>query len=137
MNEPDMTQPDHLSVSDDWWPSSLVEFGSEQPFADEFVTVAEISQPWRPRSDKLLYTVLVPIDRMPELFIRRGCDIGHEVDSSGPWPSASKGEFHYTPNFGVRDFIGDVNFEPLVVTWESAGKTILLPDQGFLRFFSF
>jgi len=119
------------AVADDWWPSSLVQFADEKPLSGDYVVVAEISKPWGPGSDKLLYTALVPMDRKDELLSYRG-SIGYEADSSGPRPSASQGEFDYKPSFYIQGLEIGCDFEPLVIRWESAGKTVLLPDQGFL-----
>ncbi len=124
-------QQESIQVPDDWWPTELSAFAKEQPIDEEYVVVAEISKPWGPDSDKLLYTALVPTDKIAELTSHYRC-IGYQVTSSGPNPSSYNGEFHYKPSFWIDGVDINDKYEPLVIRWESAGKTILLPDQGFL-----
>lgn len=121
----------NIKIPPDWWPSSLQDFSQEDPLGDEFVTVAEISEPWGKRSDKILYTALVPPARIEKLSKLKGC-IGYKVESSGPWPSPSADEFKYSPHFWVHGALKHETLEPLVVSWETAGYTVLQPDPGFL-----
>jgi len=118
-------------ITDDWWPSALSEFSKEKPLAGDHVVVAEISQPWGEYSAKLLSAGLAPNSMMSRLAGHRNC-IGHKVSTSGPWPSSYRGQFNYTPAFWIEGVEPKDQLEPLVISWESAGKTILIPDQGFL-----
>lgn len=118
-------------IPKDWWPSSLTEFSQEKPLNDEYIVVAEISSPWGPDSDKLLFTALVPKDKMPGLRNHKGC-IGFQASSSGPIPFLDHRDAPYKPYFWIGGRKQSEYFEPLVVRWESTGKTVLLPDQGFL-----
>lgn len=108
-----------------------MEFSQENPLDGENIVVAEISEPWGENSWKHLLTGLVTKSQYKALVKHRGC-IGHEIDSPGPWPSSHKGKFNYKPSFWIKDNDWKETIEPLIVSWESANKTIFLPDQGFL-----
>ncbi len=118
-------------IPDDWWPSCLSEFAAEEPLRGEHVVVAEVSRPWMPCDKRILYTCLIPKDRAEALEGYRG-SIGFECVSSGPWPFPPDGDYSYVPDFWVDGVEREEKFEPLVISWKSAGVTILLPDQGFL-----
>lgn len=121
-------------VNDDWWPGVLQPIPLERPAATEYVLVAEIGQPWGPRSYRHLYTALAPAD-LTDALIRNPGGIGHEVRASGPHPhvSPSLGEASYKPRFYIDGggFVPE-DLEPLCVAWTSANRTYLAPDQGFL-----
>ncbi len=119
------------TIPDDWWPSSLDAFSKEDPLNSEYVVAAEISSPWGDRSDKLIFTGLIDTDRLHKLLGQRGV-IGPTISSSGPWPLSSKGHWGYEPQFWIDGGGDGESIEPLVVSWDSFGRTILCPDQGFL-----
>src|SRR5262245_50404854 len=96
------------------------------------VVVAEISKPWGDESYRHLYTALAPPERVAELLARPG-GIGHEVTTTGPHPSSFRGSFDYEPGFSIwAAEIVPEGLEPLIVAWQAGGRTILVPDQGFL-----
>jgi len=121
-----------VSVKDDYWPHALRQLAAERPLAKKLVVVAEISQPWGAESDRQLYTALVPPESLEQVLNHPG-GIGHEVTTTGPHPARFRGAFDYAPIFTIETN-GAVpeDLEPLVVAWEAGGRTVLLPDQGFL-----
>jgi hypothetical protein len=123
---------DDLSELDGYWPDPLQPIPNENPLATREVVVAEISTPWGPNSYRQLYTALAPNERVDELLHRPG-GIGHEVSSTGPHPMPYRGSFDYQPRFWI--WAGDIiseELEPLVVAWNAGGRTVMVPDQGFL-----
>ena len=70
---------------------------------------------------------------MKETLLKNPGGIGHEITTSGPHPSPSKGSFVYKPEFSIWSggYVSE-GFEPLVVAWTTGNRTVLLPDQGFL-----
>ena len=123
---------DKLLIDDEYWPHPLRHIPNENPIATKHVVVAEISQPWGVESYRHIYTALAPPERVQELLNHPG-GIGHNVTPTGPHPSPFRGTFHYEPGFSI--WAGEVvpeGLEPLVIAWEAGGRTILVPDQGFL-----
>lgn len=120
-----------IKIPNNWWPSPLKEFSQENPLDTKNIVVAEISEPWGKNSWKHLFTGLITKSQYTTLIKHNGC-IGHEIESPGPWPSSNKGKFNYKPSFWIKDNDWKETIEPLIVSWESANRTILLPDQGFL-----
>lgn len=122
----------NVPMSDDYWPHSLRQLADEKPLAQKLVVVAEISQPWGAESNRWLYTALVPPESLEQILNHPG-GIGHEVTTTGPHPARFRGSFHYEPSFTIEAAgIIPEDLEPLVVAWEAGGRTVLLPDQGFL-----
>jgi hypothetical protein len=122
----------NVTIDDDYWPHSLRQLAAEKPLAQKQVVVAEISQPWGAESYRQLYTALVPPDALEQILNHPG-GIGHEVTTTGPHPARFRGSFHYEPSFTIAaDGAISEDLEPLVVGWEAGGRTVLLPDQGFL-----
>jgi hypothetical protein len=122
----------NVTISDDYWPYPLRQIADEKPLGSNLVVVAEISQPWGTESYRHLYTALAPPEALGQLLNHPG-GIGHKVSTSGPHPARYQGSFSYEPRFAIsanRAVSGDL--EPLVVGWEAGGRTVLLPDQGFL-----
>jgi hypothetical protein len=123
---------DKLLIDDEYWPHPLRHIPYENPIATKHVVVAEISKPWGVESYRHIYTALAPPERVQELLSHPG-GIGHNVTTTGPHPSPYRGSFHYEPGFSI--WAGEVvpeGLEPLVIAWEAGGRTILVPDQGFL-----
>lgn len=121
-------------VPDDWWPELLRPISSERPLAQEQVLVAEVGHPWGQRSYRHLYSVLAPAEKLLRLLEHPG-GIGHEISATGPHPyisSPREGDI-YTPRFWVDAAdIAPEGLEPLIVSWSSANRTFIAPDQGFL-----
>ena len=123
---------DKLLIDAEYWPHPLRHIPNENPIATKHVVVAEISKPWGVESYRHIYTALAPPERVQELLSHPG-GIGHNVTTTGPHPSPFRGAFHYEPGFSI--WAGEVvpeGLEPLVIAWEAGGRTILVPDQGFL-----
>lgn len=121
------------TVPDDWWPEWLCDLAAEDPLSADRVVVAAIEgTPIEYHRYRHVYTALVPPNRLDTVLKRRG-GIGHDVSASGPHPVDNRGVWNYAPRFWVE--VGaslPKGLEPLVVSWESNGKTVLWPDQGFL-----
>lgn len=119
-------------IDENYWPNPLQQMASELPLQDPKILVAQIAHPWGLNSYRHIYTALVP-PSMKETILKNPGGIGHEITSSGPHPSPSKGSFVYKPEFSIWSG-GEASegFEPLVVAWTTGNRTVLLPDQGFL-----
>ncbi len=119
-------------IDENYWPYPLRDLRDEDPLASRHVIVADISKPWGDRSIRNLFTALAPIELVNGIIAHPG-GIGTEVSTTGPHPSSYNGSFDYVPRFTI--WAGDLaaeGLEPLVVSWKSGSRTILLPDQGFL-----
>jgi len=119
-------------IAENYWPNPLQQMASEQPLQDPNVLVAQIARPWGIKSYRHLYTALIPLS-LKEAIMKSPGGIGNEVTTTGPHPSPSRGSFEYKPKFSI--WAGEMvpeGLEPLVVTWNTGNRTILLPDQGFL-----
>jgi len=120
------------SIDENYWPYPFRDLRNEDPLASKHVIVADISKPWGDRSIINLFTALAPIELVNEIISHPG-GIGAEVTATGPHPSSYNGSFDYVPKFSI--WAGEIvaeGLEPIVVSWRSGSRTILLPDQGFL-----
>ena len=120
-------------MNSDWWPVPLSYIASEKPWSGRYVAVAEIqSFDEKPHAgQRSRYSALVPIEQLDEIS-RNLAKLGHDVSTSGPHPSPSPG-LSYVPRFWIAaQELPDRKYEPLVLSWSSHDKTILLPDPGFL-----
>jgi hypothetical protein len=120
-------------MSADWWPKLLAHVPNERPWDDEHVTVAEIKS----FSDKPhpghreTFSALVPMDQLEQVAANLG-KFGSCICTSGPHPTPHSGST-YRPGFWVeaRD-LPSQKYEPLILSWRSHDKTVLMPDPGFL-----
>lgn len=115
-----------MNIDNSWWPEELKFFGNHNPSSDDLVTVAEITKPYDHDSAIEIYTVLVSKDDIKSLL---------ESPFSCSWPLQTSGTHPTSIPSGKPWFrleSAGKQFEPLIVSWESGGKTILQPDQGFL-----
>ncbi len=115
-----------MKIDNSWWLDELKFFGTYNPSNDELITVAEITKPYDHDSAVEIYTALVNKDDIKPL-LEEPFSCSWPLQTSGPHPTCIPSG---RPWFRLES-AGKV-FETLVVSWESAGKTILLPDQGFL-----
>lgn len=106
------------------WPNFLSEIESYSPLLGGYFIVAETSS--HDYCEHILTPVLITPEHLEKLS---PSEIGYMVTGSGPHPSHHTKE--YEPIFWIHS-PKDINLEPLVLNWESANKTILWPDQGFL-----
>jgi hypothetical protein len=121
------------SPSDDWWPDLLSDIAIARPFDQDPVVVAEISGTaaevdtyWQ------VFTALAPVRDLTAILEHRG-GIGFRVESSGPHPAQTRGQWDYTPRFWVdAGSTAPERLEPLVLSWADANRSVLWPDQGFL-----
>jgi len=121
-------------LDESYWPGPLHQLASEQPLhlQEPYIVVAEISEPWGPKSYRQIYTALISPELKESVLSIPG-GIGHEVTTTGPHPSPYKGLFDYTPGFSIwAGELAPEGLEPLVVAWVCGSRTVLLPDQGFL-----
>lgn len=101
--------------------------------SDDAVVIGELSSADRNGNvgTSFLHTALVPMDRLEEVLVAPG-GIGWKVESWGPEPIVDEGGT-YRSDFwidGPRDR-GD-RLEPIVVSWETHNKTVMMPDNGLL-----
>jgi hypothetical protein len=117
-----MTNPE---VDDTWWPELLAHIPAEQPWTADPVIVAEVGiQPGR-RGTRLLCTGLVPIARLDRVLSHR--------ERSAYEVSFVDGNASRPPRFVIDgDPDNTDGFEPLVVSWKSANKTVLWPHHALL-----
>lgn len=108
----------------DEWPSFLLDIKNYSHFAGEYCIVSEIST--NNHCQHILTPALITVEHLEKL---NPSEIGYMVTGSGPYPSHHTKE--YEPRFWIHSS-KDINLEPLVLLWESANRTILWPDQGFL-----
>lgn len=119
--------------TDDWWPKQLAHVARERPWDDAHVVVAEVKsfegKPYP--GHRRTFSVLVPMDQIAEVA-QNLAKLGNDISTSGPHPSPDR-KFAYEPNFWIdaRDLPAK-KYEPLVLSWRSHDKTVLLPDPGFL-----
>ncbi|HWE73338.1 MAG TPA: hypothetical protein VG328_09285 [Stellaceae bacterium] len=116
----------------DWWPASLAHIPAEDPWADERVKVAEI-QSFEDGSHtglRITVSALVSVLELPR--VRKNlASLGHKVSTSGPHPFP--GDEPFMPAFWIEGYgLLDKRYEPLVLSWQSHDRTVLLPDAGFL-----
>ncbi len=115
-------------MDENYWPYPLRDLQNENPLASKQVIVAEISSPWDSFSAKKILTALAPKKLVKKILENPG-GIGTEVSTTGPHPSTE----NYIPKFSIwAGGISSEGLEPLVVSWRTGSKTVLLPDQGFL-----
>src|SRR5215831_17621462 len=120
-------------MADDWWPAPLAHVPTEDPWAEENVTAAEIKSfderphPGRRRA----FTALVPIGEIDAVKAALA-NLDHGVSSSGPHPFYDEGR-PFKPEFwvGAKD-LPQKKYEPLILMWMSHNKTVLQPDPGLL-----
>jgi len=117
----------------DWWPALLSHIPKENPWNNAHVVVAEIKSfddtPYS--GQRISSSALVPIDQL-EQITQKLSNFNHEVSTSGPHPSFAP-DSTYVPTFWVSAHdLPSTKYEPLVLSWHSHDKTILLPDPGFL-----
>jgi hypothetical protein len=117
----------------DWWPSPLRHIAEEQPWAGEHVLVAEIrSFEEKPHAgQRRTFSVLVPVTDLSQVKDKLA-KLDCEVSTSGPRPTPRSGSA-YEPKFWIsgRD-LPRHQYEPLVLSWSSHDKTVLVPAPGFL-----
>ena len=120
-------------MSADWWPKLLAHVPNERPWDDVDVTVAEIkSFPDKPHpGHRDTFSALVPMDQLEQVAANLG-RLGPGVSTSGPHPTPHSGST-YKPSFWIdaRD-LPSQEYEPLVLSWRSHDKTVLMPDPRFL-----
>jgi hypothetical protein len=119
--------------SEAWWPPALSHISRERPWDAKHVVVAEIrSFPGNPHAgQRILNSALVPQEHVGELKTKLR-NLGHEVSASGPRPSPRPGS-SYEPRFWISATeLPSEKYEPLVLSWSSHNKTVLLPDPRFL-----
>ncbi len=120
-------------MNKDWWPTHLTHVPKERPWDDTHVVVAEIrSIDERPHpGQRTTFSALVPMDEV-DAVKESLAELSHEVSASGPHPSPRPG-FTYDPRFwiGATD-LPSQEYEPLILSWSSHDKTVLLPDPRFL-----
>lgn len=121
------------AMPEEWWPAPLAHIAGEDPWADANVVVAEIkSFDEKPHAgQRRAFTALVPLDQIEQVKAAfAGLD--HDVSTSGPHPYCDE-DRPFTPRFWVEaKGLPSDKYEPLVLTWSSHDKTVLLPDPGFL-----
>src|SRR6266849_4754848 len=120
-------------MSGDWWPSQLSHIPNEDPWGSKYVVVAEIKRfdDAGYTSARELFSALVPIAELDEVK-KSLAKLGHGVSTTGPHPMPH-GDSVYEPRFWIeaRDLPSE-RYEPLVLSWSSHDRTVLLPDPGFL-----
>lgn len=101
--------------------------------SDDSVVVGELSSADRNgyAGTSFLHTALVPFERLDEVLTAPG-GIGWKVESWGPDPIVGEGAT-YKSDFWIDGPQGvDDRLEPLVVSWETHNKTVMMPDNGLL-----
>jgi hypothetical protein len=120
-------------MNENWWPKPLAHLHGMNPWDSSDVVVAEIkSFDDRPHAGhRHSYSALVPIGDIDEV-LSVDANLDDEVETSGPFPNFSS-SLSYLPSFSIpaRGLNGK-RFEPLVLSWKSHNRTVLLPDPGFL-----
>jgi hypothetical protein len=120
-------------MADDWWPAPLAHVPTEDPWAEENVTAAEIkSFDERPHAgQRRAFTALVPIGEIDAVKAALA-NLDHGVSSNGPHPFYDEGR-PFKPEFwvGAKD-LPQKKCETLILMWMSHNKTVLQPDPGFL-----
>lgn len=121
-----------MAAASDWWPHNLAHIPAEDPWAADYVIVAEIKgfEDEGHGGSRTTISALVPVVDI-DLFLSNPPQLDFTVSTSGPRPYA--GDEPYEPTFWVGAY-GEVErrFEPLVLSWESHNQTVLAPDNGFL-----
>jgi hypothetical protein len=117
-------------MSKKFWPAPLAHIAKEDPWGEEDVVVAEVRHfGGEPRvGQRLMFSALVPMDKL-EAVKKALSKLEHNVSTSGPHPSPYPGRI-YAPKFWIDG--GEEEFEPLVLSWSSHDKTVLVLDPGFL-----
>src|ERR1022692_1379473 len=122
-----------LLMSSDWWPSQLAHLPMEDPWGSEYVVVAEIkSFDEAPHvGHRRTFSALVPINEIDEVT-KNLAKIEQSVSTTGPHP-LPHGDYVYKPEFWIeaRD-LPSQRYEPVVLSWSSHDRTVLLPEPGFL-----
>lgn len=122
----------------DWWPLHLRFIPQEQLWGANTVPVARLRTiengnhyPVEFRS----FSVLVPVSDLPAVIAYpRG--LANEVSSSGPRPWAGAAP-DYDPSFWIdARNLPEETYEPLVLSWTSKDKTVLVADPRFLMTYS-
>ena len=109
-----------------WWPKRMRAFSKDDPMMHDTVMLAENSAPFGEDSTFELFSGLVPMDKLDWVLSQPG-PADWPLQSSGPHPAlVPSGK----PWFQLA--FKDVDIEPLVVSWESGTRRIMLPDQGLL-----
>ncbi len=110
------------------------QYKEEQVESNDYFTVAKIisyeNEKEEIKGNYLHFTGLIDIDLYSKL---RANKIHFRVNTSGPHPFYEP-DWEYVPNFWMFSEINgeEYKIEPLIMSWESNQKTILLVDQGFL-----
>ncbi len=121
-------------MQDDWWPDLLAHIPEEDPWSDPNVIVAEIrnfDDSWFP-GVRILWSALVPVDDLESLDGKL-LAFNYEVESTGrPAPGLNLAG-SVNPRFWVGAYTGErhIEFEPLVLGWESHNHTALVLDPRF------
>ncbi len=108
----------------------MEQMGKENPLDGDYVTIAEISNPWGKDSYRHIYTLLIKPEKLEEILNYQG-NIPHKIEANGPYPFPSDDPKGFKPQFFVdfRGFEPDI-FEPLIHTWSAAGRTLIMPNIG-------
>jgi prevent-host-death family protein len=118
---------------DDWLPETLAHVPTEDAWASDPVTVAEIKnfEDGSNTGIRITTSALVPIADLAALSENLAA-LGHEVRASGPHPFPRE-DGAYEPRFWMESYgLSGGKYEPLVLSWRSHDHTIFLPDPGFL-----
>lgn len=120
-----------MQSGEDWWPTPLAHVGKEKPWDSKHVVVAEVkSFDEQPHAgQRTTFSALIPFEQI-ETVRANLANFDTEVRSSGPHPSPYPGST-YNPKFWIAGS-GLPKFEPLVVSWRSHDKTVLMPSSEFL-----
>ena len=116
-------------MDDDWWPDLLAHIPLEDPWDAPDVVVTEIrsyDDPWFP-GVRFLWSALVPLADLGALDGQR-FSFDYQVESTGrpgPGPNVAGS---LNPRFWIAAYFDDrrVEFEPLVLGWESNNQTALV-----------
>lgn len=115
------------------WPALIAHVAAEDPWSHDPVVVAEVrSFEEKPHAGhRQSFCALVPMDEIEKVKAHLA-DFGNTVETSGPRPSPYPGMV-YEPRFAIEAH-GELDgtYEPLVLSWRSHDKTVLLTDPGFL-----
>ncbi len=115
------------------WPTLIAHVATEDPWSHDPVVVAEFrSFDERPYAgQRHSFCALVPMDEL-EYVAQHMTEFSDMIETSGPHPSPHPG-MRYEPTFSIEAH-GDLDdsYEPLVLSWKSHDKRILIADPGFL-----